>query len=327
MKDIYWFRSMGTNPNVTAFPGMAVPSSHLELTLDISLPESLFIEARREGETIWSTRWHRGEPCKYLTEKPGCFSMQFDVPGDLPLPDKLLCSWEGGSYEQDCRYHKISGRVTDFDGAPYLTPVYFCRTGWADCAIVVHTDDEGYYEAVLPEGIFRSVIAINSTYATSSLENWSWHMIVDRDEKLDLMVGNAETYSLDFTVSQSMGGFIVFFRPMVLPSDPSKLEENGSVELWGRSFGLIDITTPLKPSDLSLDLNGTPLEITNMHMVYETTTDTAMPAYLIFCKAVPMSGKQTLRMVCRIDGSDGRAAAYSEGRYQFMPGNLGGYVK
>lgn len=328
MKDQYIYISNAPETTgVFGFPGMAVPASFAEVNMDIPLPQELHVDAFAGDTCLWSITWKKGDACRYLQELPGGFFIQFDIPELSARPDRMVCRWPEGSFETPCRYHRIYGDCRTPGGDAYLTPIYFCRSGWADSAVVVHTDDNGHYDALIPEGTYRSVIAINHTYATGSLENWSWHMMIDRDEELDFTVGDTEIYSLDLTVSQSMGGCIVFFRPMMLSQVAEHSNISGPVELCGKQFGLIDITVPLTPADLELELNGNPLGIMNMQQVYEAIGETAMPAYILFCEPAKMVGRQTLKLTCHVKGDDGRPAAFGEGRYRFYPGACGSYVK
>ncbi len=117
------------------------------------------------------------------------------LPGDILVKIKSQ-EWE---YQEQvtCAYARLHGRITDFDGNPFPAPLLLSRIGFADAPYMgVWSDRNGEYSVVVPTGCYNAFYVDDNSYGKSTLENWSWHMIVDRDEEHNFKVGNGEVYSL-----------------------------------------------------------------------------------------------------------------------------------
>lgn len=200
------------------------------------------------------------------------------------LPDELLVElrMEGALYIEriPCEYARIYGKITDFDGRPFPAPVIFARQGFAGSSIIgAWSDKNGNYSVIVPKGCYNSVFVDDNSYGTSTLENWSWHMIIDRDEEHNFKVGNAEVYSLSVWSNNGGSSTLFFwFRPMLLPSIRKKEYE---IELNGKKCEVMDICPELAPADISVTLNGAALKVLSLQKVYETGGDHSMPSYVV----------------------------------------------
>jgi len=193
-----------------------------------------------------------------------------------------------------CRYHKIYGHMTDFNGKPLRSFISIKPDAFEDVS-AVWSDDDGYYEISLPERTYNNFYVNDGNYKSTTLEAWSWHMIVDEDICLDYKIGTGEVYNL--SVWPNNGGFnslLLSFRPMVL-GDRSHAKSKLTIN--DKEFNLNNIAPDLDIKDLNITINGQKAEIYSLQKYYETGKDLAMPAYLIQIRRLePTFGKQTIRV-------------------------------
>lgn len=190
-----------------------------------------------------------------------------------------------------CKYHKIYGHMTDFKGNPLKSFILIKPDAFEE-ASAVWSDENGYYEINLPERTYNNFYVNDGNYKSTTLEAWSWHMIVDADQELDYKIGTGEVYSLSVWPNNGgFGTFLLSFRPMVLGArkGPDKQTIND------KEFNLLNIAPDLDIKDLSITINGEKAEIYSMQKYFETGKDAAMPAYLIQVRRPrPAFGKQTI---------------------------------
>ncbi|MDR0660942.1 MAG: hypothetical protein LBG19_09130 [Prevotellaceae bacterium] len=186
-----------------------------------------------------------------------------------------------------CTYHTISGHFTDFDGKPFKGFIRVSSDDFPDFT-GVWSDDNGKYSITLPARDYNTFYADDHTYGISTLEYWGWRMIVDRDETLDIRIGNGEVYNLH--AWSSNGGhntYFLYFRPMVLPKALLPEEDYTSKQMIaGQIYEKLDIAPTLEEKDITVKLNGEKLSIISLQPVYETGKDSntehfCMPAYLV----------------------------------------------
>ncbi|MDR1056123.1 MAG: hypothetical protein LBL90_09980 [Prevotellaceae bacterium] len=220
----------------------------------------------------------------------GNFRIEFPVNTGLKRPDKIEIELKSkeGNYKKtvSCVYHTISGRITDFDGNPFKG---FFRAAPDDFpnSISVWADNEGYYNITLPERSYNTYYSDDHTYGMSSLEYWGWRMIVDRDETIDIAIGNGEVYNLH--AWSSNGGystFFLYFRPMVLPKALLPEEKyTSAINIGANSYNNINIAPELSEKDITVKVNGEKLDIISLQPVYETGRGSdgnfSMNAYLV----------------------------------------------
>jgi hypothetical protein len=196
-----------------------------------------------------------------------------------------------------CRYHTIKGTIRDIDDQPlraflsvgpdeFTSPI----TAWSDAG--------GRFSVELPERAYNIFYVDDHTYGVSTLEMWGWHMVVDRDESYDFMVGNGEVYNLHaWPNNGGFGTYFVYFRPMVLPLTK---EPSTRATIDSRVFDVTPIAPHLKPEDVTVRVNGTRVEIVSLQEIYETglpaNAARAMPAYLVQVRrsGIPANGKITV---------------------------------
>ena len=237
------------------------------------------------------------------------------------LPEEIhVCVASEGREERAiiaCNYARLYGTVTDFDGGPYPAAVMFYRHGFSnEFTMGVWTGLDGHYEAMVPKGTYNAFYVCDKGYKTSVLENWSWHMLADRDERHDFKIGTGEVYSL--CVWPNNGGWstlFCYFRPMVLGRNEKYTEQ-----INGRDFSVLDIAPELALEHVRVALNGLPLECYSLQRIWETGRDGAMPGYVLQTRRTPdnrlPTGKQTL--IVEYDAPvPGKGRATSQGRTQF----------
>lgn len=224
-----------------------------------------------------------------------------------------------------CKYHKLYGNMYDFKGNALKSFILIYPDGFgSDMVCGVWSDSKGYYQMDLPERVYNTFYVNDGNYKSTSLEAWSWHMIMDEDQKLDYKIGTGEVYNLN--VWPNNGGFNTFFisfRPMVL-HDPFA---DNKIELNNKDFKLIDISPDLDIKDFTVTINGNKTEIISLQKYYETGEKIAMPAYLIQLPRKRMSmGKQTIMVEYdkAIEKKGKTVFQNSMGYFQFF-GNFFGY--
>jgi len=215
------------------------------------------------------------------------------------LPDRIivtLISPEGTQTKEiNCRYHKLYGKITDFEGNPFKAFISIRPDGFS-FANSIWTDKKGYYEIYLPQRTYNDITVVNRAYAVKVLEAWGWHIIHDKDQRLDFKVGTGEVYNLNVWANNGGGSTLfISFRPMVL--DKSKNPNKYNVNIGGKKFDINDITYELKPEDITVKINGKESEIFSVQKYYETVTpDRGMVSYLLQVnrKGWTTPGKQTV---------------------------------
>lgn len=179
-----------------------------------------------------------------------------------------------------CEYARLHGKITDFDGNPFPAPVFLARVGFAGSGSMgTWSNKEGEYSVVVPKGCYNTFYVDDNTYGVKTLENWSWHMIVDQDEEFNFKVGNAEVYSL--CVWSNNGGsstLFFWFRSMMLPSIRQKEYE---IELHGSKRKVNDISPELELEDITVTINGIPRKVISLQKIYETGNSYTMPSYIL----------------------------------------------
>jgi len=191
-----------------------------------------------------------------------------------------------------CTYHKISGRITDFTGHP-LKSFLLVKSEGFDNVSSVWSDAEGYYEISLPERTYNCFYVNDGNYRLSTLEAWAWHIIVDKDQRLDFKIGTGEVYNLYVWPNNGGAGtFFISFRPMVLFHN----NKNGAkTTLSEKEYKLTDISPELGIDDIIVKINNKPAEILTVQKIFETGTDWVMPSYIIQVRRImPCFGKQSV---------------------------------
>lgn len=234
----------------------------LEKRFDVNKTEELdFVEFRNGFFKI-------SHPAEYLDENPDKISVTVSSPKG------------SRSKEIECRYHKLSGQITDFNGKPFKAPIAICPDGFASESLGKWSDEEGHYEVSLPERTYNAIIAFPKSYGLTELEVWAWHVIMDFDQSIDFKVGTGEVYNLNVWPNNGGGSsYFISFRPMVLWAMQQK---KFPVKLNETEFSIMDSSPELKPKDLKIAVNGKEVEIISCQKYYETgSPGRGMPAYLV----------------------------------------------
>ena len=159
--------------------------------------------------------------------------------------------------------------MTALDGKPFKGFFKDTPEDFTDIS-GVWADDNGFYSITLPERSYNTYYADDHTYGVSSLEYWGWRMIVDRDETLDIRIGNGEVYNLHaWSSNGGLNAYFLYFRPMVLPLFLLPEQEyTSAITINGKTFENMNIAPTLDEKDITVKLNGELVPIVSLHPVY-----------------------------------------------------------
>lgn len=243
-------------------------------------------------------------------------------------PDEMVIRINTGKQEYiqtiHCEYVQLHGKISDFNNVPFSAAILLYRVafdGKMSC-MGAWSNKNGEYSVVVPKGTYNAFYVDDESYGKTSLENWSWHMIVDKDEEHNFKIGNGEVYSLSLWPNNGGSSTLyLYFRPMILPSIKS---EEYEIDMNGQKRSVTDISPELELCDLRVMLNGINLEIISLQKIYETSNNYTMPAYIIQTKRwvdnLSTIGKQTVIVEYDTNRRLGSLnyIAQSQGRMQFF---------
>ncbi len=339
--DAWWFENK-QRPEEVLQTDWVIPKSHFGVyaeTEKITFPLTLCVTAKSGNLQLYRREFEIHEPKEqtetYTVEcSEYSINLKCTVKEAAGLPGEILVKIKSQEWEYQeqvtCAYARLHGRITDFDGNPFPAPLLLSRIGFADAPYMgVWSDRNGEYSVVVPTGCYNAFYVDDNSYGKSTLENWSWHMIVDRDEEHNFKVGNGEVYSLSVWPNNGGGSTLFFwFRPMILPSIK---KEEYEIELEGSKRQVMDISPELKAEDITVTLNGKPLPVVSLQKIYETCPDYTMPSYLVQTErynGTPTVGKQTV--IVEYDtakrGGGQSYIARSQGRCQYFYKDSSGLV-
>ena len=223
--------------------------------------------------------------------------------------------------EIPCRYHRVHGKLVDFDGKPVKGFIFVGPDGFAGENLGIETSENGTYEMALPERTYNCLIPNTQAYGSTALEAWGWHIIVDDDQELDFKIGTGEVYNLNVWPNNGGGStYFISFRPMALAL--ARQNKAFQVEMNGRSFQIGDLSPDLEANDFRITVNGEAAEIISLQKYYETgRPGRGLKAYIIQIKKTQSGafGKQTVTVeydkVFESDGQQKRVTAM--GCFQF----------
>jgi hypothetical protein len=290
------------------------------------------VEVRRESEVLFTRRFaiDRANPATDFeyTVFNGYFRIDAKTEYRQDRPTAISVTIVRGTdrWERtvECRYHTIKGSIRDIDDRPLRA---FFSVGPDEFAlpIAIWSDAQGQFSIDLPERTYNTFYVDDQTYGVSTQEMWGWHMVVDRDETYDFIVGNGEVYNLHAWPND--GGYdtyFVYFRPMVLPLQGAAATRTTLNE---RDFEVTDTAPPLTPDDVTVRINGKRIEIVSVQEVFETGLENnaggAMPAYLlqVMRNGGPVNGRITLSLEydARITVEEREVRVRAVGYTQFYP--------
>ncbi len=325
MKSDLWFFVNKQNMSEVLQPDFYTPRSQFGLYCeweDIAFPFRVTMTAYKNSklvfeETVFIDKKEQKSEEYNLICKDSAFILEYWADEVCFLPDKLYVKvkTQDTEYEKwsDCEYAVISGKITDFGGYPFPASVQLFRYGFGyPHRIGVWSDSDGNYSVTVPKGFYNAIYVDDDSYRKTTLENWCWNMIIDRDETLDFKVGTGEVYSLAPWLSNGgMPVMLLYFRPMML-----RTEKEYTKEINGREYAVIDIAPGLKPEDIKVMANGKELKIISLQTIYETHNDTAMPACVIQTEK-PDYTADKITVTVEYNTVCGDYTATSQGRCQF----------
>jgi hypothetical protein len=335
--DAWWFNNTQSENEILQ-PDCFAPRAHFGIYAElpnINMPLKLNICATANGVTLYEKGFiiddfkHKTDEYEVEISKSGniiftAYTQNTDV---FPADITVSAQCENFTYTQStkCKYAKLSGNITDFNGNPFPAAFKLCRIGFNDNGMGVWSDKNGVYSIIVPKGIYNAFYVCDNSYNKTSLENWSWHMIVDQDEKHDFKVGTGEVYSLcAWANNGGFGTLFLFFRPMFLST---VYHGEYSVEINKKNFTVTDICPKINIDDINVTMNGYRLENISLQQFYETGgQNNAMPAYILQVRRYPENSeystrrKQTLILeyISNYTKGDINITATSQGRTQFF---------
>ena len=273
---------------------------------------------------------NRAVESNFVEFRNGFFKIRYPVEYSEENPDKIsvnISSAEGSrSKVIECRYHKLCGKITDFDGQPFKAPIAICPDGFASESLGKWSDEEGRYEIFLPERTYNALIAFPKSYGVSELEVWAWHIIMDADQSIDFKVGTGEVYNLNVWPNNGGGSsYFISFRPMVLWTMEQK---KFPVTINETEFSITDASPELKQEDLKIKINGKEADIISCQKYYETANPGhGMASYLVqvSSKGLKHLGKTTVVVEYKkeVERDQKTIMCTSMGIFQFYPNFTG----
>lgn len=227
---------------------------------------------------------NRAVESNFVEFRNGFFKIRYPVECSEENPDKIavtvLSGKESRGKEIKCRYHKLSGKITNFNGEPLKAPVAICPDGFASESLGKWSDEQGHYEIYIPERTYNALIALPKSYGIKELEAWAWHIIMDSDQSIDFKVGTGEVYNLNVWPNNGGGSsYFISFRPMVLWAMEQK---KFPVTINETEFSITDASPELEPEDLKITINEKGVEIISCQKYFETgSPGRGMPSYLV----------------------------------------------
>lgn len=271
------------------------------------------------------------KPCS-IEFKKSFFRLRCPVEHLNENPDKIIVTIQSSktkrTKEIKCRYHKLYGKVTDFEGRAFEGFIVVCPEGFLNVnGIGVLCNSSGNYQIELPERTYNCIVATDESYGIKTLEVWAWHIIMDNDQQLDFKVGTGEVYNLNvWTTNGSYNTYYVSFRPMMFSLTNIKEKEypHYFVTLNKNQFQVADDSPPLEPNkDIKVKVNGKEAKIISLQKFYQTG-ELDKPAHVVYVaqisrKGLSRTGKQTIivEFEKEMEIGEKRIIRNSMGYYQF----------
>lgn len=287
----WWFENKQRKKEICQ-PKWFTPRTHFSVYLEndeFVFPLKLSIHANENGVELFSAEYEINnlqDTAEYeVMQKGNALLFKGFADGIQGLPSDLMI--QVNSNHSICQsiipltYATISGKTTDFQGAPFSSAVVFQRKffGGKTPSIGAWSNEKGEYSVTIPTGEYGSFYVDDNSYNVSTLENWSWNMHVDCDATHNFKVGNGEVYNLSVTEEES--DLVISFRPMVLPS-VKKVETDISID--GENYLLLDIQPDIEKEDLSVSIDGQSVSILSVERDYEKIIDGDKKIALIIYK-------------------------------------------
>lgn len=280
VKDVWYFYYAQKESEILQ-PEFAKPESHVGIYCEFKelvYPMSFHVTALCKGEVMFEkevTVSGDGDDGDVLVRHDIYAAViKFGVNIDCE-PDIMRVTYETEgktkTFEKECKYYTFSGRIVDFDAKPFPAVVLLQRYGFEDAPFLLGTwtDQDGNYSFRVPDGAYNTMYSDDNTYGKSSLECWGWNVIADRDEVIDLKIGNGEVYSLNVSVNNGgMQTLFLTFRPMIY----FKKEEYSTV-VGEESIYVSDFAPEIAKEDVTVYVNGRKTELLSLQKIYEASLE------------------------------------------------------
>ena len=326
--EAWWFENRQRSEDILQ-PDWFTPRTHCGVYLELDKEEPLRLTVRAFSRSVDFEREVeiRGTESREdydLLVKDRAVVLKIFADGVCGLPEQISVRVRIGERvygkEIKCEYSCIRGRTTDFEGNPFPAAVVFERKAFGGKIPCIGTwsDRNGNYSVVVPNGRYGAFYVEDHSYKISTLENWSWKMVVDRDERQDFKIGTGEVYGLSVWESPGVSNALfLYFRPMILPQIKT---EKFDVTLDHEKREVVDIQPDLEKEDLRICIDDREVRIFSVQRIYETGIyeegDYSLIAYVVQAeKPVLSRGKHTA--VVEYETS-GKYRSQSQGRTHFF---------
>ena len=328
VKDVWYFNYTQKESEILQ-PELVIPESHVGIYCEFEelvFPVSFHILGMCKGEVMFEKDvavFGNGDDADAYVRRDG-YGVVFKIREETDCePDFMKVTYEPGgkteTFETECKYYTFSGQVSDFDGKPFPAVVMLYRYGFDEPPFIMGTwtDLNGKYSLRVPAGSYNAMYSDDNSYGISSLECWGWNIIADRDEVIDLKIGNGEVYSLNVSVNNGgMQTLFLTFRPMIYFK-----KEDYRTTVGDESIYVSDFAPEIAKEDVTVYVNGRKTEVLSLQKLYEASLEGwYVPMYMV---QIPRElygdclDKQTI--VLEYDTKDrGNGRACSRGFTQFF---------
>ncbi len=310
-----------------------MPRSHFSVFFEIQdyqniFPTKLSVSASIKDTAIFSKTytlcsWKNTKNYEILHKGNSILFTGF-VDNVFGLPDtiRIECKTPSKKYSKTIAlsYARIKGKTTDFDGNAFPAAIVFMRKlyGGRTPCLGVWSNMNGEYSILIPTGKYDAFYVDDNSYNISTLENWSWNIIVEKDETYDFKIGNAEIY--DLSAKKENDCLYLSFRPMVMTS--MRYEES-EIVIDSETYSFINIQPDIALENISVFVEGQSITVSNMERTYATFFDkdrkVALIVYNIKAK-LPFSIRNKALIILEYKTAN-RYKACSQGRTQLYTAN------
>lgn len=315
MRDLWYFKNEQAGEKILQ-PDFFRPRSHIGIAFadSIQLPCRIDLCCRKSDTEIYRQNFEIQKECTEtysVIYGRGLYVVKISAELD-GMPDSIEVRYQDGEndrvWKKNCTYSVLSGIVTDFYGQPFPAAVCLYRY-WFDkdkLLMGIWTDKQGRYSVIVPDGRYNALYCDDESYGRTSLECWGWNIVVDRDETLDLRIGNGEVYSLNTMCSNGgADNLFIAFRPM---SIMKRREERQQVN--DRAFTVWQTVPDLQAADITVCLDGKQTSVISLQRLLETDeSGIALPMYIAQVRRPSSRGKQKLTIEFSVRGDDGNTYA------------------
>jgi hypothetical protein len=165
-----------------------------------------------------------------------CFSVYFlDKKFEDQSISEVKVEVKGKEVIKECtlptRFHKVSGKIRNFDGKPASGYVWMARENFVEHEIITKSDKEGNFTLYCSEGRRLRVFVADTSYGKTTLECWIMADELKSDIEINPHIGgNLELYELKAWFLWNVWN--VFFIPAIVSTEiPPKLKKE-DLRIW-----------------------------------------------------------------------------------------------